>query len=187
MGIARTVLCGFTLLTAPLARLDAQGDDAPRTPRVRVDRYSGALGTTLPFDEPFMLVGGAPRSLLRLGTIYARADALPMARCASIGLTEVAPDDSLRRSSWRRTAVAADSFWLPVEPLQPNVEYTFCFSSVETLSAADSTAYQQRAVAALRGALRRPMVERGATPVTEEGLRAFRRALPYVDRLEVDW
>ncbi|HJR42642.1 MAG TPA: hypothetical protein VJ812_11165 [Gemmatimonadaceae bacterium] len=189
MRIARTLWCGATLLLAPLARLGAQDDDAPRTPRVPVDRYSGALGTALPFDERFMLVGDAARSLLRLELTYARAEVLPVSRCESIGVMRAPPDDSLRRSSWRRTAAAADSFWLPVEPLQPNVEYTFCFASMETLSAADSAAFQQRSVAALRAVLRRPMGERGNTPVTEAGLRAFRRALiealPRAEHLEV--
>ena len=181
------MLCSGALMLVPLSPLCSQ--DPARTPRVKVDRHSGAFGTALPFDEPFIFVGRATDGLLRIDLTYARSAQLPRSRCDSLGTVASAPNDSLRRSTWQRIAAAADSFWLEVEALEANVDYTFCFTSVEALSAVDSAAFQQRAIAALRFALRGPMAEREETPVTEAGLAAFRRALiaslPKAERVEI--
>ena len=176
-------------LALALASGIVEAQDQPRKPRIVVDRNSAAIGTVLPFDEPFLLIGAAGTNLLRLEVWYADADSLPKESCDKLhpilkpdraktnvfGYSKPVPR---QYTKWERNRAGADSFWVAVEhPLPPNRDYTFCLRSREAPSADDSARFQAKATELLRAALRSEFKRIGLASLDTLDLKAFRAAL----------
>lgn len=205
-GLARTAAVALALCTSGVPSVawgQAQNvvSSAPRTPQVQLDRFSGAVGRVLPFDEPFVFTGPATPTLLRLDAWYADSTQLnvggtPLGRaaCRATRDTTRLRHTALDHTTWDRGAAtrpenATTSFALPVRALGANRTYAFCFISVEALSAADSALFAARAAAGLQDAWRELARRSHGKTVTDATLRALhaalRDALPAADSLYV--
>jgi hypothetical protein len=187
------VVCGLGTLPRLAAAQDAV---QPRTPRIVMDRHSAAIGNVLPFDEPFVITGAGGADLRQIDLWYAQATEFSGTDCTTKLAIVDSASPTLRGSrgrtvshvAWTRPRGGNDTFWLQLQSLPPNREFTFCVRSLTTPSSADSAAFQQNAVAFLRDSIR-ALIGRGVA-VTEHTAgelwgfhAALRAALPRVGKV----
>lgn len=120
--------------------------------RVPVELGGTATRMTLPFGEPFLLVGAAPAQLRRVNARYVMWNPGPptRARCDTV-LTDTAQVEVLSTSPWLRDPqVMTDSFAVLVNRnLRANRRYGICVQTEATLDSASLTRFQSRVYAIL--------------------------------------
>jgi len=140
--------CQVALLAA--GRSPAQ---EPIPQRIRIDLGSGAARSSLPFDEPIVLVGKSPDELVGMRVRYRRASDLPH-QFRSSAPSDVACSDTTGEwkatSVWRRQAgVPGDTFAIVMEPLAGERAYVFCMIPLLRPGPDSAAALQARLAAAL--------------------------------------
>jgi hypothetical protein len=156
---------------------DAQG----RIRRVTVDLSGPVVDSVLPFDEPFLMVGAAPDSLLSVEVRYWRVERNQSRSCSDT-LPRVAP-----RVWTRRQKVSGRQFALLVGPLVAERNYKFCFR-IGTKPAADEARTVKDGIAAALDVLTRASASPptgGATPVARAATAdAICRRLPTLFKVD---
>jgi hypothetical protein len=189
--VARVVAAvALALLAAPTAAQTPAPTQGK--PHVFVDLNSAAITSVLPFDERFVLVGKPGDRLQTLDVWYDFVARLTRERCDALvkapalldrndpayepPVQPLLPDSANAR--WTRRATPVDSFWLEIGALAANEDYAFCFRTLSSLTASDSTTFVRDATTALNEAVRTWIAAHAtATSFSAEALRGFQQTL----------
>ena len=118
--------------------------------RIPVNLNSGSLSSTLPFDEPFRLVGQAVETVDTISATVVRDDQFTTDCTATKLGSAVQRLPTWYRENWPQ----ADSFEFQVPTLEPNHGYSFCFRTVSRLGEKELTEFRAKIRASLDQTMR---------------------------------
>lgn len=143
MALALAVLC-------PAAGVRAQDVFI----RVPVDLGGMATRMTLPFNEPFLLVGAAPERLTAVKVRYVTfRDRVPSRESCTDILSDKPRQPFHETLGWTRNRqVKADSYAVVVDSTRANQRYGFCIGTRMTIDSTAQSRFQSRAFEVLDSA-----------------------------------